>query len=397
MPREEFAAMPDWKKSLSRTFRSSIYRLERKIDSWKHAFKGRMGWVEPVHILAYRGFGTAESFTMRGRVLEDKQIGGPKEDDSWWRNLCNMYRRFDSDEIPGARIRATYHGETQETVTDEAGFFEVAFHPQVPPNPKTLWHDVHIELLDEIVPGQKDVTATGQVLVPPIDARFGVISDMDDTVLQTHVTNTWRMAKLTFLRNARTRMPFEGVAAFYRALNRGPTGNYHNPIFYVSSSAWNIYDLLEDFLELNDIPAGPLLLRDLGAAKNKAQLFSHEHKLQKIERILATYPELSFVLIGDSGQDDPMIYRQAVLDFPGRVAAIYIRDVVPQHQGGVEDIAEEIREHGVDMLLVKDTVAAAVHAAEKGFILPSELRDIRREADIDQEEDETSADRLAPV
>ncbi len=388
--------MASWKKNLSRRFRGSIYRLERGIDRWKHGIKHRLGWVEPVCILPYRGFGTPESLSLRGRVLEDKGIGSPKVNDSWWTNLCNMYRRFDSDEIPGARIRATYHEQTQETETDEEGYFEVHFEPLVPPHPATLWHDVRVELLDEIVPGQTGVTATGQVLVPPIDARFGVISDMDDTVLETHATSFWRMAKLTFLRNARTRMPFQGVGEFYRALQRGPSGRNHNPIFYVSSSAWNIYDLLVDFLEINEIPAGPLLLRDLRLGKNSESNFSHEHKLDKIERILETYPDLPFVLIGDSGQDDPKIYRQAVLDFPGRIAAIYIRDIVPAHQTQVEDIAREVEEHGVDMLLVQNTAVAAVHAAEKGLIVPAVVPNIRRETEIDHD-DKPSTGRLAPV
>lgn len=382
--------MAGWKQNFSRRFRGSIYRWERRVDGWKHAIKHRLGWVEPVHILPYRGFGTNQSLQIRGRVLEDKQIGGPKEDDSWWRNLCNMYRRFDSDEIPNVRVRATYHEDVQETVTDEEGYFEVTFRPLTPPNPSTLWHEVQIELLDEIVPGQTDVTAVGQILVPPVDAEFGVISDMDDTVLQTHATNLWRMAKLTFLNNARTRLPFEGVAAFYRALQRGPQGAYQNPIFYVSSSAWNIYDLLVDFLDLNRIPAGPLLLRDLGIRKSNTQLLGHQHKLDKIERILGTYPDLPFVLIGDSGQDDPKIYRQAVLDFPGRIAAIYIRDIVPNHRARVEDFAKEVKEHGVDMLLVQDTVVAAVHAAEKGLISPTQLGEIRRETEIDRDEESTA-------
>ena len=388
--------MSRWKQNLSRRFKGTVYRVERRFDRMKHAIKDRLGWVEPVQILPYLGFGTKEILTLRGRVLEDKQIGGPKADDSWWRNLCNMYRRFDSDEIPDVRVKASYHDEVQETVTDEQGYFEVTFHPLTPPNPETLWHDVHVELLDEVVPGQTGVSATGQVLVPPVAAQFGVISDMDDTVLKTHATSLWRMAKLTFLRNARTRMPFEGVAAFYRALARGPEGANQNPIFYVSSSAWNIYDLLVDFLDLNEIPAGPLLLRDLGIGKNNAQLLGHQHKLEKIERIVGTYPELPFVLIGDSGQDDPKIYRQAVLDFPGRIAAIYIRDIVAGHREEVEAIAEEVKEAGVDMLLVSDTVVAAVHAAEKDLISPSDLPAIRKETDIDHEE-KPSADRLAPV
>jgi len=377
--------MSRWKKRLSRRVRGTIYRTERRLDRWKHAIKNRLGWVEPVQILPYRGFGTNRSLSLRGRVLEDKQIGGPKADDSWWRNLCNMYRRFDSDEIPHARVRATYHDDTQETVTDEDGYFKFTFRPQSPPNPKTLWHEVHVELVEEIVPGQTDVTATGQILVPPTDAQFGVISDMDDTVLKTQATNLWRMVKLTFLKNARTRLPFEGVAAFYRALARGPAGGNQNPIFYVSSSGWPIYDLLVDFLDLNDIPAGPLLLRDLSLRKTHHQMMSHEHKLKKIGRILETYPDLPFVLIGDSGQDDPTIYRQAVLDFPGRIAAIYIRDIIAGHREDVETIAQEVKDHGVDMLLVHDTVVAAVHAAEKGLIAPDDLPEIRRETNRDHE------------
>lgn len=388
--------MSGWKKRLSRRFRGSLYRWERRFDRLKHAITRPFGGIEPVHIVAYRGFGTPERLMLKGRVLEDKKIGGPQERDSWWQNLCNMYRRFDSDEIVGARIRATYHDDVQEAVTNEEGYFEVAFQPKAPPNPTTLWHDVHIELLDEIVPGQTGVKATGQILVPPVNAQIGIISDMDDTVLKTHATNLWRMAKLTFLNNARTRLPFEGVAAFYRALQKGPNGDGQNPIFYVSSSAWNIYDLLVDFLDLNSIPAGPLLLRDLGLGKGQKQIFGHEHKLQKIERILGTYPDLPFVLIGDSGQDDPAIYRQAVLDFPGRIAAVYIRDIVPNHRQSVEVIAEEIKAHGVDLLLVENTVVAAVHAAEKGWISPNDLPDIRQETDIDRAE-ESSEDRLAPV
>jgi phosphatidate phosphatase APP1 len=39
------------------------------------------------------------------------------------------------------------------------------------------------------------------------------------------------------------------------------------------------------------------------------------------------YPHLNFVLIGDSGQEDPKIYREIVAIFPGRILAVYIRDV----------------------------------------------------------------------
>jgi phosphatidate phosphatase APP1 len=143
-------------------------------------------------------------------------------------------------------------------------------------------------------------------------------------VVRSGATNMLKMAWIVFLNNAHTRLPLEGVIAFYQALQRGVNGRDYNPIFYVSSSSWNIYDVLEDFLSVHGVPAGPLFLKDWSPTtleKHKA------HKLAVIRTLLRTYPELPFVLIGDSGEEDPEIYRQAVREHPGRILAIYIRDV----------------------------------------------------------------------
>src|SRR5690606_30277301 len=129
------------------------------------------------------------------------------------------------------------------------------------------WHPV--EITSCAGPEGRTSRAIGQILVPPSDSRFGIISDMDDTVIRSHVTEFWKVARLTMLHNARTRKPFEGVAAFYRALQAGGDGTRHNPIFYVSSSAWNLYDLFRVFLEHNQLPSGPILLRDYGIDEDK--------------------------------------------------------------------------------------------------------------------------------
>ena len=117
--------------------------------------------------------------------------------------------------------------------------------------------------------------------------------------------------------NARTRLPFAGVSAFYKSLQLGRNGKRNNPFFYVSSSPWNMYDLLHDFLDINEIPQGPILLRDFGLEKDKLFRSDHMgHKYKEIENILLTYPELNFVLIGDSGQEDANIYREVVKNYP---------------------------------------------------------------------------------
>jgi len=192
------------------------------------------------------------------------------------------------------------------------------------------------------------------------------------------------MARNTFLMNSRTRLPFAGVAAFYQALRRG-TGESLNPIFYVSSSMWNLYDMLYDFFVVRGIPLGPLFLVDAGITREQFIMPGHRrHKIAAIETLLATYPNLKFILIGDSTQKDPAIYLEIIEKHPGRILASYIRDVALLPHQKAEAMAQQAREHGVDMLTVKDTLAAAVHAADHGFIDPDALDAIAADTEEDR-------------
>jgi len=194
------------------------------------------------------------------------------------------------------------------------------------------------------------------------------------------------MSRVVFLNNARTRLPFAGVSEFYQSLQLGRNGKRNNPFFYVSSSPWNLYDLLKDFLDLNQIPAGPLLLRDFGLMQNKFVGTGHMgHKFKEIQNILLTYPELNFVLIGDSGQEDANIYREVVKQFPTRILAIYIRDVqLPDREKMAVAVSEELKGHSVPMIVVDNSVEAAEHAAEIGLIYREAIPVIEQEKDQDK-------------
>ncbi len=361
-----------------------LSEVEAVVD-WVRYRALRRGGGGPFRIVPYRGHGTRDRLVIRGRVLEGEPIPSASEHDSAWRNLLHTLRRIESDEVPAARLRARIGSREWETVADDEGYFEFDLEVSLPAA-GPVWHPVEMELLDPVQPGVPPARATGYAIVPPEAARFGVISDIDDTVVKTDVTNLLRMARLVLLTNAHTRLPFAGVAAFYRALHAGPTGARTNPIFYVSSSPWNLYDLLHEVFEVHGIPAGPLFLKDYGLAREV--LFAtghHEHKLRAIEEILATHPELPFILLGDSGQQDPEIYREAVRRHPGRVATIYVRDVqAGERDREVEAIAAELAGEGVEMVLIADTVAAALHAAARGFIDPAALPDIRGEKEEEQ-------------
>jgi phosphatidate phosphatase APP1 len=332
-------------------------------------------WRDPLLILPYLGYGTAEKLTVCGRVLEDEGFLPAADADSRWRNLVRFYKRLESDEVPGARLRARFLGIEAETITDREGYFRLSIAPRGRLGPGA-WQEVELELIHP--PG--GARATAKVLVPSERAKFGVISDIDDTIVSSHVTNKLKMILTVALSNARTRKPFEGVAAFYRALHAGV-----NPLFYVSKSPWNLYAPLLEYLEVQGLPQGPLTLRDFGFSLKK------NHKAEAIEEILATYPTLKFILIGDSGEEDPEIYSAIVHRFPQRIPVIYIRSVAPKRIPAVEKLSEEVARTGCQLVLAPDSEFAAAHAAAEGLIQASELRAVRSEKELESRSSKATA------
>jgi phosphatidate phosphatase APP1 len=326
-----------------------------------------------VELHAFRGYGTPTRLRLRGRVLRSTGLVRSRLGDSTLGNLRNAFRRFESDEVPGALVaaRAALGGQVRAR-SDEEGYFEVVIDLPRPLADPRVWEPVELELLEPPGPAEP-ARATGQVLVPR-DPQYAVISDLDDTVLRSNATSLWQMARLTLLHNAHTRLPFEGVAGFYQALQRGRDGEACNPVFYVSNSPWNLYDLLEDFLDLQGIPRGPLLLRDWSLRTLKA---GEGHKLAAIEALLGCYPGVPVVLVGDSGERDPEIYRRVALRHPGRVLAVYVRDVAPARHRAITAIAAELAGHGVDLVVSPDTEAARRHALDHGLIVAAALPDDR--------------------
>jgi phosphatidate phosphatase APP1 len=372
-----------WKK----LFSDSMDLIENEFDNLKFDLRKKLGLNDPVQIVPYRSYGTVNRLYLKGRVLEDKQIAASGDKDTILNNLGNMYKRFESDEVPNAVLNVRFQDQVHQMVTDEEGYYMINIEPTYPIEIADIWHPVEIKLVHSPIPFNNDLKIVAEVLVPPTDAEYGIISDIDDTVVETSATNVLKMSRTVFLHNARTRLPFAGVSAFYRSLQLGRNGKRNNPFFYVSSSPWNMYDLLKEFLDLNNIPEGPLLLRDFGLQNNK--FFSNGghmgHKFKEIENILLTYPTLNFVLIGDSGQEDPKIYQEVVKKFPGRILAIYIRDVQLEHREKIAvEISEALSSHKVDMLIIDNAVEAAEHAAKNGLIFTEEIPEIIHEKEQDK-------------
>jgi phosphatidate phosphatase APP1 len=376
--------MAEFKKRVNRL----VAGIEQNLDEALFSLRKHLRLSDPLQIVPYRTYGTSKGLYIKGRVLEEKRIPKASATDSLLENIVSMYRRFESDEVPGVKINVNFQGQQHVVVTDSEGYFVLTLTPQQALPWDDMWFEIDLEIAEAPLPMPGPVKATAQVLVPHPEAEYGIISDIDDTIVHTSATSLLTMSRNTFFKNAHTRLPFAGVTEFYKALQLGRNGKRNNPFFYVSSSPWNLYDLLIDFMDINDIPEGPLLLRDFGIDADKVGSSDHMgHKYKEIENILVAYPQLNFVLIGDSGQEDPKIYGEVVRKFPGRILAVYIRDVqLADREKIAIDISRELAADKVDMVVVDNTVEAAEHAAKIKLIFTEALPEIVEDKKLDKGE-----------
>jgi phosphatidate phosphatase APP1 len=346
------------------------HAIERIFDWFKYRAGARVHSDPTLVIIPYVGYGTGRFIELKGRVVEDKGVKPSKETDRVWDNLLNMYRRFESDEVPNARVLAHFQDIEQEISADEEGFFEVSLRFKNPLSHNSRWQHIHLELLDPLNHGNGKVVTEGQVMIVASEADFGVISDIDDTVVHTGVTSRLKLAGTILLKNAYTRLPLKGVANFYNALQHGRGGGTRNPLFYVSSSPWNMYDLFREFFQINDIPDGPIFLRDWGfEAQSMLAENNRKYKLDAIYNILDSFPDLKFILIGDSGEEDPEIYTQVIQTYSQRILGIYIRDVKHDAKRGdeIRELASQVESYGSVLVLAENAHVMAAHAAKQGW------------------------------
>ncbi len=363
-----------------------LAEAEVHVDGLRSVLRRARGGPAAGEVHLYGGHGNPSESVVRGRVLEARTLPAAGPDDPAWRNLLGAVARLESNEIPGAVLRVRAGRASVDVETDGEGYFEARFPT---PDGEGLWRPVEVELVSAPPPFEPGAVTAGAYQVPSPAAGFGVISDLDDTVLRTGATSLLRMARRTFLHNAHTREAFGGVGTFYRALRDAP-GGIHRPFFYVSSSPWNLFDLLVEFLSLKEIPRGTLLLKDYGLTADHLLGSDHlTHKLGHVFAVLDTHPELDFVLMGDSGQDDAAVYARVVAERRGRIRAVYLRDIAPERPD-VRASLEEISAAGVPAVLGRDTGTMARSAAEIGLVAAHVLEELARPAG-------TAAGAPAPV
>ncbi|MES2492782.1 MAG: phosphatase domain-containing protein [Pseudomonadota bacterium] len=307
---------------LHRLFRTAIAELEGDFDTIGNLLPAGTGRDRKVRLLAYAGYRNATTARVKGRMVRYAKPLDAGE--GLLSRVRAMLAIYNSQELPGVTVRIDGYGQTHEVVSDDEGYFELELQIDEPLPPTTQWEHVSIS-----VPG-RDTEARSvavPVMAPGADQNWGIISDIDDTVVETGATNFVKNWRRVLVERPQDRLAVPGAASLYQMIAR----NHASParaFFYVSSSPWNLYGFITEFLELNSIPHGPMFLKDYGIDETKFIDGGHdEHKLAAIETILAFYPEFRFLLIGDNGQRDVSIYAKAVEDYGRQVAGVFIRDV----------------------------------------------------------------------
>jgi hypothetical protein len=157
------------------------------------------------------------------------------------------------------------------------------------------------------------------LLVEP--TGLSIISDVDDTIKITEVRDKRAVLRNTLLKEFE---PVPGMPERFKAWQaRGAV--FH----YISGSPWQLYEPLDAFLAKHRYPPGTFNLKHFRIKdRNVLSLFGtqEEYKGPLIERLLTTFPQRRFILVGDSGEQDPEIYGTAARKYPSQVESILIRD-----------------------------------------------------------------------
>jgi phosphatidate phosphatase APP1 len=223
-----------------------------------------------------------------------------------------MANLFLTDEVAGVTVR----GGGAEAQSDAEGYVTLLVARHAAPG----WTDVPVAIA-----GQDGPATPFPVRVPAPDADWLVISDIDDTMIETGAHSLARNLWTTFTGSALTRRAHLDAKELMDAM----VEEGRNPVFYVSSSPWNLHHFLEAVFARHDLPRGPMFLRDLGLTRRGVGESHQTHKGAAIDAILAANPGLGAYLMGDSGQKDAQVYLAAVRRHPGRIAGVALREPAP--------------------------------------------------------------------
>lgn len=253
---------------------------------------------------------------------------------------------------------------TTKTLDDGYFRFDVPFDQVL----KSGWHEYHVTCKV----GAIGIIQKGEIL-KPYPSKVGIISDIDDTFLISHSNSFFKKIFVMLYKNINKRKIFDDVVNHYRHLSiSGQDGEEaSNSFFYVSSSEWNLYEFINEFAQMHDLPKAVIKLKKIKSGVSDF-LFtgrgSHDHKFEKIKDIISFYPHLSYVLLGDDSQKDAFIYERICKIFPKSIRAVYLRQTGKHKDRKVNVALQNINTLNVATCYFISSDKAIAHSKEIGVI-----------------------------
>jgi phosphatidate phosphatase APP1 len=294
-------------------------RASDAVREWREQHARKNGYLATV--VPYTGYGSTSWIRVLGRVLLTKDIAerastpNPEGIRGW--------RSFTSVPVNHARVIVTIGDQRQEVTTDRSGLIDAVVPIGLAPG----WHTIGLQALNPSPEPTIDRPPNeGQIYVVDPDAKLGIVSDVDDTVMVTALPRPLLAAWHAFVLNEHSRRPTPGMPVFYERLTRAYPDA---PVVYLSTGAWNVAPSLTRFLARNLYPPGTLLLTDWGPTEDSWFRSGSDHKRKSLERLVGEFPNMKWILIGDDGQHDEEIYGDFVTEHPDHVLAVCIRQLSP--------------------------------------------------------------------
>jgi phosphatidate phosphatase APP1 len=293
-------------------------RVEEFIDRRIESFLRAVGWREKT--ICYTSYGSSSSIRVLGRVIlvptrARTSLGKATEELIHRRG----FRNFFSTSCVRASFSVLIGDRVVEGITDRGGYIDIRIRAHgLPPG----WQTVQVR-------STGSEPAVAEVQVVSDDATFGVISDIDDTIITTFLPRPFIAAWNSFIRDESARQSVPGMAKLYTSLLTRHPGA---PLIYISTGAWNTHGFLSRFLKRHAYPCGPMLLTDWGPTNAGWFRSGWAHKAESLLELTRDFPKISWVLVGDDGQHDPAIYSDFARVAPDRVRAIAIRQLPPTEQ-----------------------------------------------------------------
>lgn len=354
-------------------------------------------------IVGFGGHGSTRRARILGRVIMERTA-----DQRSWLAERRGWRQFFDAQVPRQPVLVTVGRQRRITFADRGGYIDLTVegHGLTPG-----WHDAWIQVLHEgdlhtLGIGEGESLTTQDALrlsgqtehgsqriragkpvcvslrIAGDNEKFGVVSDIDDTVMVTMLPRLLTAARHSFVDHVSSREAVPGMAGFLTCLadmahrqasaestvpqtsthtqathpqtkgKQTPVTSLdstlpqasadpqvpqtsadsqqealHAPLIYLSTGAWNVVPALRDFLGRLNYPRGGFLMTDFGPSNTGWFRSGFEHKRRELRRLARMFPSMKWYLVGDDGQRDPEIYAEFAREYPENVAGIAIRSL----------------------------------------------------------------------